>query len=82
MNRDHENSSILSLSIAAFAMMETTADKVDLVKFYFMNGECVTAAVRAFCTCRSIKKKENAPNYNSVKRMIENFLETGSVNIM
>ena len=56
-------------------------DKVNLVKFYFLNGESVTTAIRAFCTMKGIKKKENAPNYKTVERMIENFKQTGNVNI-
>ena len=58
----------------------TVADKVSLVKFYFKNEECIAAAIRSFCTEKRIKKREDYPSRTSVERIINNFLENGSVN--
>lgn len=58
-----------------------TDDKVLLVKLYFQNGESVTSAIRHFSTIRGIRRKDNEPPFNTVKRMINNFLDTGSVHI-
>ena len=58
-----------------------TDDKICLVKFYFQSNESITAAIRKFCTSKNIKRKENAPSYVKVERMIHTFLETGNVNV-
>lgn len=58
-----------------------TEEKVLLVKFYFQSGESVTSAIRHFCTTKNIKRKDSEPSFNTVKRIINNFLDTGSVHV-
>ena len=58
-----------------------TEDKVLLVKFYFQSGESVTSAIRYFCTTKCIKRKERKTSFNTVKRIINTFLDTGSVHV-
>ena len=72
----------ISIFIFTFKMSSfQTGDKVLLVKLYFQNGESVTSAIRHFSTIRGIRRKDNEPPFNTVKRMINNFLDTGSVHI-
>lgn len=56
----------------------TVQDNVDLVKYFYQNGENITATIRAFCTARGIKNSKEAPAYNTVKTMITRFQETSS----
>ena len=58
-----------------------TEDNVLLVKFYFQSGESVTSAIRHFCTTKGIRRKESEPSFNTVKRIINTFLDTGSVHV-
>ncbi len=45
-----------------------------------MNGESITAALRAYCTCNNIKNSNNKPPLATVRYMIERCLKTGSLN--
>ena len=56
----------------------TVQDNVDLIKFFYQNGENITTTIRAFCTAHGIKSSKEAPVYNTVKTMFMRFKKTSS----
>ena len=56
----------------------TIQDNVDLVKYYYQNGENISAAIRAYCTAHKIKERKYAPVYNTVKLMMPLLKKQGS----
>ena len=46
----------------------TVQDNVDLINFFYQNGENITATIRAFCTARGIRKRRQSLTLWSLAR--------------
>ena len=54
-------------------------DRVLLVQIYYMNNLSITETIRKFSSQKHLKKKEDAPTYATIDKLIKRFVTTGSV---
>jgi hypothetical protein len=56
------------------------ADKILLIKHYYLNAESVTAAIRGYHTEKNIKSDSQKLSHSSGDYLIKTFIKTGSLN--
>lgn len=56
----------------------SSEDMALIMKLYYKNNECVKSAIRKFCTLKGLKKEEQFPKKNTIRRMIKRFESTAS----
>ena len=55
------------------------SDRILIVQLYYSNNQSVTETIRKYSSTRNLKRKEEAPSWHTVQKIVERFCSTGSV---